>query len=182
MLNKYILDCPFASPSFSEYSSNFLQMKRTVQPALADALYHTISQWISAYPSEFIRLQNANKRLDGSPDILFDILHSISQTAEGSKIKSAIRPCKTLLLVLCPDLLRRAWEGGHSTNSSGMSKKAHFMDIMKKAIKANPVDQTVVRAYIDICATARLLPPDSASNLASLEQDMGGELRVRFGW
>lgn len=64
-------------------------------------------------------LTAAGRRLEGGPEVLFDIVFSIS---ESSKRKTFAWPVMTMLLACCPDILGKlvAGERGRVT---GLTKK-----------------------------------------------------------
>lgn len=71
----------------------------------AVVLRRAIWSWIESYPMEFMQLCQSQKRLDGGPEVLFDICNTLADT---TRKKAILWPLQTLLLILCPDLLLAA--------------------------------------------------------------------------
>ena len=92
-------------PPISALCSSFLHMKKNAQLAIAVSLRRAIWGWIETYPAEFVQLCQSQRRLEGSPEILFDICNSLADT---SKRKAILWPLQTMLLILCPDVLMAA--------------------------------------------------------------------------
>lgn len=65
-------------------------------------LRRAIWNWITNYTAEFSDLCHKQTRIDGSPEILFDIFNSLADT---TKRKAVFWPVQTMLLVLCPDIM-----------------------------------------------------------------------------
>lgn len=79
-----------------------MHLKKSAQLFVAVVLRRAIWNWIETYPSEFMRLCHSQKRLDGGPEILFDICNSLADT---TRKKAVLWPLQTMLLILCPDVL-----------------------------------------------------------------------------
>jgi neurofibromin 1 len=71
----------------------------------AVVLRHAIWSWIETYPMEFMRLCQSQKRLEGGPEILFNICNTLADT---TRKKAIFWPLQTVLLIVCPDLLLAA--------------------------------------------------------------------------
>lgn len=69
---------------------------------IAVMLRRAIWNWIENYTSEFSLLCYNQTRMDGSPEILFDIFNSLADT---TKRKAIFWPVQAMLLTLCPDIL-----------------------------------------------------------------------------
>lgn len=65
-------------------------------------LRRAIWNWIENYTEEYIALCHRQNRIDGSPEILFDIFNSLADT---TKRKAIFWPVQTMLIVLCPDIM-----------------------------------------------------------------------------
>jgi neurofibromin 1 len=86
----------------------FLQFKRSTQFSMAIVLRKTIWNWIEVRPMRFIELCRSHKRLEGGPEILFDICNSLSDNARR---KAVFWPLQVMLLILCPDILTTVIRG-----------------------------------------------------------------------
>lgn len=88
-----------------EFCTAFLHLKKSAQLMAAVVLRHAIWSWIETYPMEFMRLCQSQKRLEGGPEILFNICNTLADT---TRKKAIFWPLQTVLLILCPDLLLAA--------------------------------------------------------------------------
>lgn len=79
-----------------------LHLRKTAQLFIAVTLRRAIWNWIINYTAEFSLLCHNQARIDGSPEILFDIFNSLADT---TKRKATFWPVQTMLLVLCPDIM-----------------------------------------------------------------------------
>lgn len=85
-----------------EFCNSFMHLKKATQLIVAATLRRSIWGWIETYPGEFMQLCQSQKKLDGGPDILFEICLSLADT---TRKKAILWPLQTMLLVLCPDIL-----------------------------------------------------------------------------
>ena len=114
----------------SEFTTHFLHMKRSAQPAVAHAIESIIMNWVESRPSEFVNLLKNGKRLDGGAEVLFDQVHSLATLPENTKRLRAFRPAKMALLIVCPDILLKAMHG--ETTGSMMTKKVCCICLLEK--------------------------------------------------
>lgn len=85
-----------------ELCSSTLHLKKAAQLFIAVMLRRAIWNWIENYTAEFTLLCQKQTRLDGSPEILFDIFNSLADT---TKRKAIFWPVQSMLIVLCPDIM-----------------------------------------------------------------------------
>lgn len=101
---------------FPELCQTFPYLKRSAQSVMAIVLHKAIWNWIEHYPAEFVQLAQSQKRLEGGPEILFDICNNL---ADNPRRKAVFWPLQTMLLILCPDvLLTAAMTEGRGTPAS----------------------------------------------------------------
>jgi hypothetical protein len=97
---------------------------------MATVLRKAIWNWIEVFPAEFVKLCQSQKRMEGGPELLFDICNNISS---GAKNKSIFWPLQTMLLILCPDMLMNA-----ITMDKPSTKSAHRkVEYILKSSKCN---------------------------------------------
>jgi neurofibromin 1 len=77
-------------------------LRKAAQLFIAVILRRAIWNWIENYTAEFTLLCYNQTRMDGSPEILFDIFNSLADT---TKRKAIFWPVQIMLLTLCPDIL-----------------------------------------------------------------------------
>ncbi|KAF7723612.1 Ras GTPase activating protein ira2 [Apophysomyces ossiformis] len=119
-----------------ELGSAFLHLKRSAQLALGSILRRAIWNWIETYPSQFVALYQGKTRLEGNPEIFFDICNS---TADTTRKKAILWPLQTLLLILSPDTLTSAVVDSYPT---------------KKSVEGGRMLDVALICYVDICKVA----------------------------
>ncbi|KAI7901148.1 uncharacterized protein BX663DRAFT_457281 [Cokeromyces recurvatus] len=156
----------------SELCLNFPNLKKTTQLIVAAILRRAIWGWIETYPSEFMQLCQSQKKLDGGPDVLFEICLSLADT---TRKKANLWPLQTMLLILCPDLLcSSANPDGHRNVNS---KKTFFLATLKNSLKPGRMAELAAICYADICKAATYVPKTEASALRHIVPDIETELR-----
>ncbi|OAV89866.1 hypothetical protein PTTG_28520 [Puccinia triticina 1-1 BBBD Race 1] len=88
-----------------ELSAQFVHLKRAAQSDIALALRRSIWNWIETYPNEYASLVRSNGRLEGAPDVLFEVAHGLSQ---NGKKRAYTWPTMPMLLAVCPDIVLRS--------------------------------------------------------------------------
>lgn len=99
-----------------------MHLKKSAQIVMANVLRKAIWNWIEVFPSQFVTLCQSQKRLDGGPEILFDICFSL---ADNFRKKSVFWPLQTMLLILCPDILLNASMAERTSNSTNKKVSIH---------------------------------------------------------
>ena len=165
-----------------EISSAFLNVKRPAQIALAIVLRKSIWTWISVHPGEYEVLIESNRSVEGGPDMLFDILFSlsdISSTSSALRVK-AYHPLMAMLLVLCPDTLKRVVSGEPGGRSGvSFSKKITFLENIRKGLANSKAFEGCVACYVDFMKAAMALSPKwESSGVRSLIPDFQNDLKV----
>lgn len=112
---------------YLELCASTLHLKKPVQQWIAVALRKAIWNWIESYTAEFMSLCHNKRRLEGSPEILFDIFNSLADTA---KKKAVFWPVQTMLLVLCPDIMFSTSIVGGNAYNKKVNYKAHRHRLM----------------------------------------------------
>ncbi|KAJ1654692.1 Ras GTPase activating protein ira2 [Dispira simplex] len=176
ILESCYLTTPRLSQVLQELSMLFLQFRRNVQLAVMPTLYRMIWNWIESFPADFIALWKSGRRLDGNPEILFDICISFNDNAH-SKTKLALWPLQAMLLLLCPDVFAMLvnFEGG-----SKASKRRVFLDNLSKAMRNSRNFEAAAHTYIDFIKAASYLSQLNNTPLGSLVSDIEQPLRERL--
>jgi hypothetical protein len=84
-----------------ELSSLLVNMRQGVQLATAFPLRLAIWNWIEAFPNEFNDSLRFRGRLDGSPERVFDILHTLNQPG----VERELWPTLAILHCVTPERL-----------------------------------------------------------------------------
>lgn len=101
-------------------------------------LCRAVWSWIESHGVEFSTLTVAGRRLEGGPEVLFDIIYTLS---ENSKRKTFAWPVMTMLLACCPDILGKLAIGeGH--RSPGLTKKVRIVVLPCLCTTADQVHHT----------------------------------------
>lgn len=165
-----------------EASSAFLHVKRPAQGAFAAMLREAIWVWIEVYPSEYAALIESNRKLEGNPETLFDILYSPADiNLSGSKRVQAFYPLMAMLLVVTPDVLKKVVMGDMgSRGNSAVSKKQSFLENLRKGGLSNSrAFEACTSVYVHLLWAAMSLPPRlEGSGARTIAVDIQGELKV----
>jgi neurofibromin 1 len=170
---------------FQEASKVFTHSKRPAQVDLAKTLHQAIWNWIDCRPFEFEFLFEANGRLEGSPDILFDILHSMSDVGSSSTTNiqrvMAFYPLMAMLLVLSPEIMRTVISGDTTAkSSSGLNKKHVYLDNIRKGLSSNKLYEVCSACGVDFVRAASSLRPGLGNtSLRAFATDIQEDLIVR---
>ncbi|KAG0224055.1 Ras GTPase activating protein ira2, partial [Actinomortierella wolfii] len=155
----------------TELRSSFLHLKRSAQTVMATVLHKAIWNWIEVFPSEFVYLCQTQKRMEGEPYILFDICHSL---ATDNKRRTVFWPLQTMLLILCPDILLNA---AMSDMRNNLSKKAQFLEALKKSLRNKSLMDIAARCYVDVCKAATYVSRNDNSALRHVVPEIENELK-----
>src|SRR4051812_31640277 len=109
---------------FLELCNSFINLKKYTQMSMAIVLRKAIWNWIEIFPAEFVRLCQSQKRMEGGPELLFDICNNI---ASNSRQKGLFWPLQTMLLILCPDILMNAVTLDKTSNKSINRKVGYIL-------------------------------------------------------
>ncbi|KAI9491357.1 hypothetical protein BDB00DRAFT_874401 [Zychaea mexicana] len=158
----------------TELCSTFMHLKKSAQLFVAVTLRRAIWNWIETYPSEFMRLCHSQKRLDGGPEILFDICNSLADT---TRKKAVLWPLQTMLLILCPDVLLAS---ALSESRGVQNKKTIFLSALKKSLKGTRMAELAAICYVDICKAATYVSKSDVSALRHIVPDIENELKEKL--
>ncbi|KAI8384889.1 uncharacterized protein BYT42DRAFT_563965 [Radiomyces spectabilis] len=156
----------------AEFGSLFPKLK--AQLSVAAVLRRTIWNWIEAYPMEFTRLYRFKKRMEGNPDLLFDICGSL---ADSTKRKAAFWPLQLHLLLLCPDILASLTQSSHA---DGYTKKAAFISNLRKEIAGRRYTEIAAVCYIDVCRAVTYMPKEDGAILFQQFVDVEKQLQDKL--
>ncbi|KAI8390971.1 uncharacterized protein BYT42DRAFT_508674 [Radiomyces spectabilis] len=158
----------------SDLCSTFLHLKKSAQLVIAVILRKAIWGWIETYPSEFLQLCHSQKRLDGGPEVFFDMCNSLADT---TRKKAILWPLQILLLILCPDLLLQS----AVSESKGIStKKTMFLTALRKSLKGGRMAELSAICYVDICKAATYVSKSDMSALRHIVPDIENELKDKL--
>ncbi|KAG0351334.1 Ras GTPase activating protein ira2 [Gamsiella multidivaricata] len=155
----------------TELRSTFLHLKRSAQTVMGQVLHKAIWNWIEVFPSEFVHLCQTQKRMEGEPHILFDICHSL---ATDNKRRIHFWPLQTMLLILCPDILLNA---AMNDNRNNMSKKAQFLEALKKSLRNKSLMEIAGLCYVDVCKASTYVSKNDTSALRHIVPEIENELK-----
>ncbi|KAI0403526.1 GTPase [Xylaria palmicola] len=154
-----------------ELSSTFLHFRRVYQNTIALVAPLLIFKWIERYPHEFVRMHSQRRRLDGGPDTLADMTHSLG---DNGRRRSSLYPFQTTLLMLVPDVFEVAGNL-RDAKSSNMSKRVAFLEGLRKGLRNK--NETAGVCLVILLRAARHFPSDSESAFLSYVMDVRDELR-----
>ncbi|KAI1293389.1 GTPase [Xylaria venustula] len=154
-----------------ELSSTFLHLRRMFQNTVALVAPLLIFKWIERYPREFVRLHNQRRKLDGGPDTLADMTHSLG---DNGRRRSSLYPFQTTLLMLVPEVFEVA-SNLRDVKGSNMAKRVAFLEGLRKGLRNK--NETAGVCLVILLRAARHFPPDSESAFLSYVMDIQDELR-----
>ena len=170
------------SQTLQEVSSSFLHVKRPAQIAVASVLRKAIWNWIDVQPAELDALIESGRKIEGGADVLFDVLHSASDitTTSHARRTKAFYPLMAMLLVICPDLFKKAtMSDGSSKGLGGLTKKLSFLESLRKGVNSSKGFEACAICYVDIVRAAMHVSPRlESSGLRSIVPDIQSDLRV----
>ena len=94
---------------FQELSSLLVSMKRDAQSSIALSLRNAIWNWINGFPEQFGETISSYRKLEGSPERVFDTLYQMMQDpAPMNNHRRIIWPTLAALLATSPERLRQS--------------------------------------------------------------------------
>ncbi|WOO81456.1 Neurofibromin [Vanrija pseudolonga] len=151
-------------------------VKRPAQTALANALRKAIWNWIDVYPYEYQQLIEGKRKLD-SADIIFEAISGSSEASASGKRGKTYYPFLAMLLVLSPDSLRKV-ALGETGRTSGLSKKANFIESLRKGLtQAKSFEACVICAVDLVRAALSCSPRLEGSGIRTLLPDLHNDLK-----
>ncbi|KAJ2986095.1 hypothetical protein NUW58_g5193 [Xylaria curta] len=154
-----------------ELSSTFLHFRRMYQNTVALVAPLLIFKWIERCPREFVRLHSQRRKLDGGPDTLADMTHSLG---DNGRRRSSLYPFQTTLLMLVPEVFEVA-SNLRDAKGGNMSKRVAFLEGLRKGLRNK--NETAGVCLVILLRAARHFPPDSESAFLSYVMDIQDELR-----
>ncbi|CAG8574310.1 8733_t:CDS:10, partial [Diversispora eburnea] len=139
-------------------------------------LRKAIWNWIEVFPSEFVTLCQSQRRLEGGPEILFDICFGL---ADNNRKKLVFWPLQTMLLILCPDILLSASISEKAPNLTN-NKKVIFLDSLKSSLKRNKLADIAAVCYVDICKASTYVSKNETSALRMIVPEIENDLQERL--
>ncbi|GBC02045.1 hypothetical protein RclHR1_04420015, partial [Rhizophagus clarus] len=159
-----------------ELCSSFSNLKRYAQISMATVLRKAIWNWIEVFPAEFVKLCQSQKRMEGGPELLFDICNNISN---GSKSKSLFWPLQTMLLILCPDMLMNGVTVDKPSTKSS-HRKILFFEHLKKSLRGRNHAEVAAACYVDIFKASTYVARNEKSALRQIVREMENELKDKL--
>ncbi|KAI8079304.1 hypothetical protein BDF21DRAFT_493917 [Thamnidium elegans] len=163
------LNCKRLSMVLTELCSSTLHLKKSAQLIIAVMLRRAIWNWIENYTAEFATLCQRQTRIDGSPEILFDIFNSLADT---TKRKAIFWPLQTMLLVICPDIMLST----SLVSSRVQNRKTAFFSSLRKAMKGDRMGELAAICYVDLCRAATYVHKDDMLSIRQVVPDVENEL------
>lgn len=154
-----------------ELCSSFLHFRRAYQNSVAIILPLLITRWIERYPKEFVELHNQHRKLDGGPDTLFDMTHTL---ADSGKRRSTLYPFQISLLMLIPEVFEVA-SNLRDAKTGGMAKKVAFLENLRKALRNK--NDAAGYCLVGLLRAARHFDDDGDAAIVSYAMDVQDEVR-----
>ncbi|KAI0107044.1 GTPase [Nemania sp. FL0031] len=171
LLSYLWVDAQKLSLVMQELSSTFLHFRRVYQNTVALVAPLLIFKWIERYPQEFVRLHSQRRKLDGGPDTLADMTHSLG---DNGRRRSSLYPFQTTLLMLVPEVFEVASDL-RDVKGGNMAKRVAFLEGLRKGLRNK--NETAGVCLVILLRAARHFPSDSESAFLSYVMDIQDELR-----
>ncbi|KAI1004136.1 Neurofibromin [Podosphaera aphanis] len=171
LISSFFVDSRKLGIVIQETCGIFLHLRKSFQTTIATALPLLITRWLEKNPKEFVELHERHQRLDGGAETLFDMSNT---TIDGSRRKGLLYPFQTCLLFLLPEVFQVASNLRESKNSN-ISKKVHFLEILRKALRNR--NETAIYCLTSILRVARHFPANSDAAILSYALDVQEEVR-----
>ena len=172
------------SQALQEISTIFLHIKRPAQMVVAATLRKAMWSFIECHQVEFQALIKSDRKIEGGADILFDMLQSMSDISSSSAARrtKVFYPLMAMLLVLCPDVLKRLAMGDMGSRSTGLlAKKQSFLESLRKGLHASKAFEACLVCYVDLVSAAtRVSPSLESSGVRTLAPDILNDLKVNI--
>ncbi|KAI1278536.1 GTPase [Xylaria sp. FL0933] len=154
-----------------ELSSTFLHLRRMFQNTVALVAPLLIFKWIERYPWEFVRLHSQRRKLDGGPDTLADMAHSLG---DNGRRRSSLYPFQTTLLMLVPEVFEVA-SNLRDVKGSNMAKRVAFLEGLRKGLRNK--NETAGVCLVILLRAARHFPTNPETAFLSYAMDIQDELK-----
>ncbi|KAI1428452.1 GTPase [Xylaria sp. FL1777] len=154
-----------------ELSTTFLHFRRMFQNTVALVAPLLIFRWIERFPREFVRLHSQRRKLDGGPDTLADMTHSLG---DNGRRRSSLYPFQTTLLMLVPEVFEVA-SNLRDVKGGNMAKRVAFLEGLRKGLRNK--NETAGVCLVILLRAARHFPSDSESAFLSYAMDIQDELK-----
>ncbi|KAI0428177.1 GTPase [Xylaria sp. FL1042] len=154
-----------------ELSSTFLHLRRMFQNTVALVAPLLIFKWIERYPWEFVRLHSQRRKLDGGPDTLADMTHSLG---DNGRRRSSLYPFQTTLLMLVPEVFEVA-SNLRDVKGGNMAKRVAFLEGLRKGLRNK--NETAGVCLVILLRAARHFPTNPETAFLSYAMDIQDELK-----
>ncbi|KAI2626815.1 GTPase [Xylaria nigripes] len=154
-----------------DLSSTFLHFRRIYQNTVALVAPILIFKWIERFPREFVRLHSQRRRLDGGPDALADMAHSLG---DNGRRRSSLYPFQTTLLMLVPEVFEVA-SNLRDVKGGNMTKRVAFLEGLRKGLRNK--NETAGVCLVLLVRAARHFGADTETAFSSFVMDIQDELK-----
>ncbi|CAG8509250.1 3861_t:CDS:10, partial [Acaulospora colombiana] len=155
-----------------------LNSKRLSMVLQATVLRKAIWNWIEVFPAEFVTLCQSQGRMEGGPEILFDMCNN---SADNSKTrKAAFWPLQIMLLILCPDILLNAAMDKADFRPARPTPRAQFLENLRKQLRGKTFADVAAICYVDICKASTYINTHDSLTLRTIVPDIEDELKDKL--
>ncbi|KAA1466679.1 hypothetical protein DENSPDRAFT_831556 [Dentipellis sp. KUC8613] len=156
-----------------ELSSLLVNMKQS-KVAVAVPLRTAIWNWIDLFPAEYNDALRSHRRLEGSPERVFDLLWDPAESADAK----ALWPTLAVLSCISAERARNDYQiaiRAPGTNKSTMQK---FYDhLMKNATSSSKYRDVAIVCALDMCRGAMRVRPDGEVPLRMMALDIVHDIK-----
>ncbi|EKM59988.1 uncharacterized protein PHACADRAFT_115378 [Phanerochaete carnosa HHB-10118-sp] len=160
-----------------ELSSLLVNMRREAQTAIAAPLRTAVWNWIEFHQEEFDDAQRHHRRLEGTPERVFDILY---QLVENSN-KAAIWPTLTVLMCISNDRIKTEYDlhsGGVMPIHAGRKDRGFSQVLIRTMLHLSRASEVAIICILDVCRAASRIEPGEEVALQAMAYDLAHEVKV----
>lgn len=136
-----------------ELSSLLVNMKQEVKVAVAVPLRTAIWNWVGMFPDEYNEAIRTHRRLEGTPERVFDLLWDPSETGNAR----ALWPTLAALAVISSERMRSDLKVASKSNLKRFTDQ-----LAKVALVPNKLRDVSVVCILDLCRGAARARPDAS--------------------
>ncbi|KAL4251095.1 Ras-GAP domain-containing protein [Abortiporus biennis] len=162
----------------TELSSLLVNMKKEVQSATAIPLRTALWNWIDNSSEEFNDMILHNRRLDGTPERVFDCLYDLQESS--SKIN--VWPTLSVLMCISADRMRNEYQTHATGMHRGNRKDRNVVEqILRMMASPNKQAEVGLVCALDICrAASRIRAGEQETPLQSIAIDVAHEIKANL--
>lgn len=159
-----------------ELSSLLVNMRREAQTAIAAPLRTAVWNWIEFHQEEFDDAQRHHRRLEGTPERVFDILYQMVENTN----KAAVWPALTVLMCISNDRIKSEYDlhSGGGIPLHGRKERGFVQVLVRTMLHPSRASEVAIICILDVCRAASRIQPGDEVPLQAMAYDLAHEVKV----